>query len=49
MDAEVGKDITAQMLGGVAISEIDEIVMSAIGELSNMMMGNSCAQISSVG
>lgn len=49
MDSAVSKDITSQMLGGMEILEIDELVISAIGELSNMIMGNSCAQISSEG
>lgn len=49
MDSAVSKNITSQMLGGMEILKIDELVMSAIGELSNMIMGNSCAQISSEG
>ena len=49
MDTGVSRDITAQMLGGMEVTEIDELVCSAIGELSNMIMGNSCAQFCSEG
>lgn len=49
MDAEVSRGITSQMLGGMEVKETDELVFSAIGELSNMIIGNSCAQISSEG
>ena len=49
MDSGVSKEITSQMLGGMEIIEADELVFSAISELSNMIMGNSCAQISCEG
>lgn len=39
---DTAKKIVSTMMGGVAISEMDEIATSAIGELGNMIMGNTC-------
>lgn len=47
MDAKTGKSIASEMLGGMEINEVDEIVISAVGELCNMIMGNACSSISS--
>lgn len=49
MSSHVGKNITSKMLGGMEVLEINELVTSAIGELSNMVVGNTCAQISTEG
>ncbi len=31
MDAKTGKSIASEMLGGMEINEVDEIVISAVG------------------
>ena len=46
MDAQTGKALTSEMLGGMEITEVDEVVISAVGELCNMIMGNACSSIS---
>jgi Predicted inhibitor of MCP methylation, homolog of CheC len=46
MDAKMGKAIASEMLGGMEINEVDEVVFSAVGELCNMVMGNACSSIS---
>ena len=46
MDASTGKSIASEMLGGMEINEVDEVVFSAVGELCNMVMGNACTTIS---
>jgi len=47
MNAETGKVLASDMLGGMKITEVDEMVTSAVGELCNMIMGNACSTISS--
>lgn len=47
MDAETGKVLASEMLGGLEITEVDELVLSAVSELCNMIMGNACAGIGS--
>ena len=47
MNAETGKALASEMLGGMEITEVDEMVTSAVGELCNMIMGNACSTISS--
>lgn len=47
MDAETGKVLASEMLGGMEITEVDELVISAVSELCNMIMGNACSNISS--
>jgi len=49
VNQEMSKHITSQLLGGMEVPELDELVMSAIGELGNMIMGNACASISCEG
>lgn len=46
MDASTGISIASEMLGGMEINEVDEVVFSAVGELCNMVMGNACSSIS---
>lgn len=46
MDEETGKTLTSEMLGGIEVSEVDEMVTSTVGELCNMIMGTACTQIS---
>ena len=46
MDAETGKALAGEMLGGMEIGDADELVTSAVGELCNMIMGNACSNIS---
>jgi len=47
MNAETGKALASEMLGGMEITEVNEMVTSAVGELCNMIMGNACSTISS--
>jgi chemotaxis protein CheX len=44
---ETAKKIASTMMGGMAVVEMDEICTSAIGELGNMIMGNTCTIFSS--
>lgn len=46
MDAKTGQMIASEMLGGMEISEVNELVISAVGEMCNMIMGNACSDIS---
>lgn len=48
MDAQTGKVIASEMLGGMEIPEVDELVISAVGELCNMIMGSLCASIGTI-
>jgi chemotaxis protein CheX len=41
MNVEVGLRIASSMMGGMVVSELDEISKSAISELTNMILGNS--------
>jgi chemotaxis protein CheX len=49
----MGKDpamnLTSALAGGMAISEVDDLVKSAIGEFANMVMGGACTALSSAG
>ncbi|GEM_PF-6521061 len=45
MSARTGQTLASEMLGGMEITEVDEVVISAVGELCNMIMGNACASI----
>jgi chemotaxis protein CheX len=47
MDAHTGKLLASEMLGGMEINDVDELVISAVGEFCNMVMGNACSSISS--
>jgi chemotaxis protein CheX len=46
MDEKTGKLVASAMLGGMEINEIDELVVSAVGELANMVIGNTCQSLS---
>lgn len=47
LDSKTGKVLTSDMLGGMEITDVDELVTSAVGEMCNMIMGNVCLNISS--
>ena len=42
MDELFAKNIASVLLGGMEVTELDELVKSAVGELGNMIMGNAC-------
>ncbi len=46
MSAKTGQELASEMMGGMEILEVDEIVLSAVSELCNMIMGNACSSIS---
>jgi len=41
MSIDTAKEIASRMMGGWPIETFDEIVKSAIGEMANMIMGNT--------
>lgn len=41
MNKEVACDLASRMMMGMEITSLDEIAISALGELANMMMGNA--------
>lgn len=43
------KEIASKMMMGMPVTELDEIASSALGELSNMIMGNTATLFSSQG
>jgi chemotaxis protein CheX len=43
---ESAKNIASAMMGGMTIADMDEISTSAIAELGNMIMGNTCSILS---
>ena len=45
MNAKTGQTLASEMLGGMEITQVDEMVTSAVGELCNMIMGNACSSI----
>ncbi|MBE6012374.1 chemotaxis protein CheX [Anaeropeptidivorans aminofermentans] len=47
MDVNTGKILASEMLGGMEVTDADELVTSAVGEICNMIMGNACLHISS--
>jgi len=42
LSKETAKKIASVMMGGINITELDEISKSALAEMGNMIMGNSC-------
>lgn len=42
MTTETSRKIASVMMGGMTVIEMDEISSSAISELGNMIMGNTC-------
>ncbi|MDD2484243.1 MAG: chemotaxis protein CheX [Eubacteriales bacterium] len=49
MNEEVAKKIASYMMGGMEVTEFDEITQSAISELSNMLAANTCIWLSEIG
>ncbi len=43
MQGETAKAIASHMMGGMPVEEMNDIAKSAIGELGNMIMGNTCS------
>jgi len=41
MKSEVGMFVASSMMGGMPVTELDEISKSAIAELTNMILGNT--------
>ena len=46
---DTAKAIASAMMGGMPIEELDEITISALSELGNMIMGNASTMISEGG
>jgi chemotaxis protein CheX len=49
MTEDCAKGIASAMMGGMEVTEFDELTQSAISELSNMMAANSCIGLSETG
>lgn len=49
MDQDVAKSIASTMMAGMAIEELDDISLSAINELANMITGNASTKLASNG
>jgi len=49
MRKNVAMTLTSILAGGMEITEINELVKSAMGELANMIMGNACTRFSEQG
>lgn len=43
MKEDTAKAIASHMMGGMPVEEMDDMAKSAIGELGNMIMGNTCS------
>ncbi len=41
LSMETAKKVASAMMGGMAVSELDEISKSAVSEMGNMIMGNA--------
>lgn len=46
MEKDAAMALTSILAGGMEITEIDEMVKSAMGEFGNMVMGNACTNFS---
>lgn len=46
MDVDSAKTIASRMMFGMPVNELDEMASSALGELSNMIMGNTATLFS---
>ncbi|MDE6209324.1 MAG: chemotaxis protein CheX [Lachnospiraceae bacterium] len=46
MNDENAKQMASRMMMGMAVNELDEMACSALGELSNMIMGNAATLFS---
>ncbi|NTV89636.1 MAG: chemotaxis protein CheX [Clostridiales bacterium] len=42
LDSSTAEKIVSGMMGGMTVTNMDEIAKSAIAELGNMIMGNTC-------
>jgi chemotaxis protein CheX len=49
MSEEGAKGIASAMMGGMEVSEFDELAQSAISELSNMLAANACIGLAEQG
>jgi len=49
MEKDAATTLTSMLAGGMEVTEIDELVKSAMGELGNMIMGNACTLFSQQG
>ena len=49
MSEDSAKGIASAMMGGMEVTEFDELTQSAISELSNMLAANSCIGLSESG
>ncbi len=47
--SETGQNMASVMMGGIPISELDEIGKSALQEIGNMMMGTASTELSQLG
>ena len=47
MNVRTGQALASEMLGGMEVTDQEELVTSAVGEMCNMVMGNACLHISS--
>jgi chemotaxis protein CheX len=48
MDGETGQILASEMLGGMDVTGMEDVVKSAVGELCNMIMGSACSGISTI-
>ncbi len=46
MNTRTGCEIASELLGGMELDGVGELVISAVSELCNMIMGNACSNIS---
>jgi chemotaxis protein CheX len=49
LNQETAKNVASRMMGGMEVLELDEICLSAIGELGNMIAGNAARLLGEVG
>ncbi|WP_051569290.1 chemotaxis protein CheX [Alkaliphilus transvaalensis] len=49
LDETLAKVIASNMMGGMTVTELDEISKSAVAELGNMVLGNAAIQLSNEG
>lgn len=49
MKGDTAKGVASQMMGGMPVAELDEIGLSAIGELGNMVAGNASTAFAEMG
>jgi len=47
MDREIAMRLASIMMGGMEVSELDELTISAIAELGNMIVGNTFTNLAS--